>query len=118
MTRADLVVTVASLLLLPWLYLHYWSTSDATRVQIIVNDQPVTSLSLDHLQKYTAQGKLGPSVIEVTATGARFIESPCKNKFCVHSGWQKHTGDVTACIPNQVALVMQGGERHYDAINF
>jgi len=48
----------------------------------------------------------------------RFVQSPCTGKFCIHSGWLRHSGEVMACLPNGVFVELVGGERRFDSINF
>jgi hypothetical protein len=119
MTRSDTVLLLFTLLLLPLLYLGLWQAGGpATHVRIILPHASPLKLSLDNEGVYAFEGTQGTSKIQVENGMARFIESPCTNKICLHQGWQEHAGEVAACLPNQVAIVMVGGEQRYDAINY
>lgn len=59
----------------------------------------------------------GDVLIKVTDEGAKFLESDCPNKTCIKTGWVKKCGEVSACVPNRYALVMECGEDEYDAIS-
>jgi hypothetical protein len=119
MTRSDTVLLLFTLLLVPLLYLELWQGSDpATHVRIIQPHAAPLKLSLHNQGIYEFEGSLGTSKIQIENGRARFIASPCTNKICLHQGWQEHSGEVAACLPNQVAIIMVGGEQRYDAINY
>jgi len=59
----------------------------------------------------------GHVIIQVTAEGARFLESDCPNKVCIKQGWVKNCGDTAVCVPKHLALVMECKEQDYDAIS-
>lgn len=39
-----------------------------------------------------------------------FIKSDCPDKTCIHSGYLRHSGQMAACVPNLVSLVIIGRE--------
>lgn len=59
----------------------------------------------------------GDVLIEVTAEGARFIESDCPNKICIKHGWVTGCSDTAVCVPNKYALVIECSEEEYDAVS-
>jgi len=63
-------------------------------------------------------GRLGTSVIEVRDHRARFTDSPCVGRLCVHAGWLDRSGQVAACLPNGVVVEVGGGRREFDAVTF
>lgn len=118
-TGADAVVIVLALTLLPWLYLTYWG--DATQgeqARILRGGEQVALVSLHEPQRINIKGTLGPSVLEIKDGKIRFINSPCRNKQCVHSGWITLGGEFIACLPNRISAQVIGREPRYDAINF
>ncbi|MBI1423536.1 MAG: hypothetical protein GC149_08735 [Gammaproteobacteria bacterium] len=119
MTRADRIVIVFSLILLPLVYLYTWQPETrATEARITDADSHSRIIRLDHDQTLHIHGKLGDSVLQVHDGKIRFIQSPCATKFCIHSGWLKFDGDVMACLPNGVYVEVFGGEKKFDSINF
>jgi hypothetical protein len=64
------------------------------------------------------EGRLGISRIEIRDGQARFVTSPCHGKYCIHSGWLRRGGDVSACLPNGISLEMAGVNRAYDSVNY
>ena len=119
----DLVLWSAALLALLSLYLWLWRPAGpAEELQVMVDNQLVQRLSLAENQQQAIQGLLGESIIEVRDGKARFVSSPCRNQVCVHHGWASHSGELLACLPNRIALVLAGDAAaprgDIDAINF
>jgi hypothetical protein len=119
LTRADIVVICAALLTLPWLYQHFWgdgSRGETARIQVA--GQTPLLVPLQRSQRYTINGPLGGSIIEVKDGRIRFVESPCRNKLCIHSGWLQRDADFAACLPNLISISVTGHNPRFDSINF
>ena len=66
---------------------------------------------------FNAAGSLGDSEILIDAGGVRFLNSPCSSRYCVAHGARKEHGDIIACVPNRVLIVIEGSnEQALDAI--
>lgn len=120
MTRGDLLIIVLAIALLPLLYWQYWGPNyRGTEVDILTAGNEPQRLSLLRDQTLAVNGRLGESLIRIQNGKAAFIDSPCNNKQCVHSGWLSHNGDTTACLPNRITLSVVGkGIARFDSINF
>ena len=119
LTRADWLVLIATIVLLPGLYLRYWGDQGpATAVRISASGQQDITLPLSGERRIHVHGPLGDSVIEIHAGRVRFVSSPCRGKQCVHSGWLSHSGELAACLPNGIMVSVIGRERQFDSINF
>lgn len=120
MTRLDSLIIAIALASLPLLYLQFWGpTHRGTEVDIVVGNQAKQRYSLLRNQTLTINGKLGDSIIHIKNGKAAFIESPCSNKQCIHSGWLDRNGDTTACLPNRITLSVVGdGIARFDSVNF
>jgi hypothetical protein len=119
MTRADRILIIVVVCALPFLYTRIWSSSGAAGyLQIQTGtDRPLTEeLYPDRTLHIT--GPLGDSVIEISHGRARFLSSPCRGQVCVQTGWLQATGDITACLPNRISLVLLGRHPRFDSINF
>jgi len=46
--------------------------------------------------------------IEVAEGKARVMESPCRDKICVHAGRLERPGDVAVCLPRRVIVEIRG----------
>lgn len=118
MTRADAVVLALALLLVGALYAHFWQAPRAaTAAEIRSGGRLVGRYPLAQTRQLAVSGRIGVSRILIEPGRARFADSPCRNRICVHSGWLTHAGDATACLPNGVSLSLSGDtEDALDAI--
>jgi hypothetical protein len=105
--------------MLPFLYVRYWQAPvQGETAQIQVGTDKKMDVSLDIDRQFDIQGPLGTSIIEIHDGKIRFVNSPCRGKQCIHSGWLQHSGDFAACLPNHISVTIFGSDRVYDAINF
>lgn len=119
MRPGDYGVVAFALVLLPWLYLAYWTGGEpGDLVQIRDASGREITLPLGEDRDVEVAGPLGPSVIEVRDGAARFATSPCQGKLCIHAGWLRTGGDFIACLPNRVSLAVAAAGGRYDSINF
>lgn len=119
MTRADYIVVLFAVILLPYLYMNYWIPSArGDTAQILAGGAKEIKIHLDVDQRLNIEGPLGTSVIEIHQGKVRFVDSPCRGKQCIHSGWLQKTGDFAACLPNRISVAVLGHDLRYDAINF
>lgn len=119
MTRADWIAVLLAAALLPGLYMRYWGgEGPAEAVRIAASGQQDITVPLSGNRRFTVQGPLGESVIEIRDGRVRFISSPCRGQQCVHSGWLAHAGDLAACLPNGILVTVTGRDRRFDSINF
>ncbi len=117
--RGDYLVLLATLLLLPWLYLTFWGDQRAGEyAQILVGGEQLELVSLRQPQTLEVEGYLGLSLLEVLEGKIRFVASACQNKQCVHRRWISLGGEVVSCLPNRVSIAILGDEQRFDAINF
>ncbi len=119
-TRADWLIIIASIALLPWLYSTVWSNDpgDGDEVHIVVGGKELPAISLQQNQILTIQGNIGPSTIQIADGRVRFISSPYQGQQCVHSGWHRHNGEFTACLPNRIAMLVTGRTTRFDTFNY
>lgn len=119
MTRADYLVLIFALFLLPYLYITYWGNdSQGEIVQIQIANGETLKLPLDQNKHLEIQGVLGTSTIEIKDRQVRFVSSPCQGKHCIISGWLKKDGQLAACIPNGVTVQVMGRDPRFDTVNF
>lgn len=119
MTRADIIVVILAVALLPFLYMTYWgSPQQGDALRVMVNGKETMTVSLREDQHFTVQGPLGDSVIDIHQGKARFVNSPCRGKQCVHTGWLGQGGEFAACLPNRVSIAVIAEEQRYDSIVF
>lgn len=118
-TVGDRIVIILASVLVVMLYGLYWRPSVAGAAIEYQTPQQRETVPLDQDRTLELDGPLGVSRIEIRDGAARFLASPCRNQYCVHSGWLRHGGDFAACLPNQITLLVQADKRQvYDAINY
>jgi len=119
MTRADRILLVFVVCILPFLYARTWSPDEQARyVQIQAGDAEPIAAELSPDRILQVHGPLGDSVIEIKESQVRFLESPCTGQQCVHSGWLSAAGELAACLPNRISIQLLGQHPLFDAINF
>ena len=118
-TVADGVVIALALALLPYLYLTYWgAATQGTQARILRGGEQIALVSLHEHKRLSIEGELGTSELEIKNGMIRFINSPCRNKQCVHSSWVSLGGDFIVCLPNRISVQVVGREPRFDSINF
>lgn len=119
MTWADRIVIFLAVMMLPFLYIHFWSgNQQGDMAKIIATQGPEILVPLDEDKTFKVTGPLGESSFEVKDGKIRFTDSPCSGKQCISSGWLQASGAFTACLPNRISLQIAGLDNTFDSINF
>jgi hypothetical protein len=118
-SRADGLLLAAAVALLLGLYAALWHHhGHGAEAVVMVDGQRWARLNLFHDQELEVPGPLGHSHIRVHNGQVRFVDSPCPNKLCVHTGWLSQGGEVAVCLPNRVSVKILAKDPRFDAINF
>lgn len=118
-TRGDSMVLGLALVLLTVTFTVFWQKEGhGAEAVILVKGQRWARLNLFQNQDYHVPGPLGESLIRVQGGQVRFIDSPCPNKLCIHTGWISQGGENATCLPNQVSVQVLGTDTRFDTINF
>lgn len=118
MLMGDWLITVASLLLIVYLFQILWSNQQAAKVQIRLNDKIYATYDLNQQREIPIRGAIGRAIIHIEQGKARFAKSPCHNQYCVHQGWLTRAGQAAICLPNQISLELIGANKPYDSLNY
>ncbi len=119
MKPGDIVVVALAAALVAASWVMLWHPAGAgERVLISVPGADNLDLPLAADRQLEVSGLIGTSVISIREGRARFIDSPCVARYCVHAGWLASAGDVAACLPNGVVLEITGSDAAYDALSF
>ncbi|HNZ28058.1 MAG TPA: NusG domain II-containing protein [Spirochaetota bacterium] len=109
-----LVICVVSLFFLKLFFGKNGSTI------LIQTSKDKFAYSIDQKIVADISGDLGLTKIEIDNGKFRFLESPCKNKNCVNSGWVRSANFPVVCLPNRVsAYIMKEGDKDaslYDGV--
>lgn len=68
----------------------------------------VREYALDQDEELSLEGPLGLTVIGIKDSQVAFLDSPCRDKLCVHAGRLHGPGEWTACLPNRVFVSIVG----------
>ena len=121
---ADIVILLLAITLTGWLYRIFWfddthsATADFLLLQIA--DKSPQQYSLSENRRIKIEGTMGESIIEIKQRKARFVHSPCRKQFCVLHSWISHSGEIIACLPNQMSIGLHSYEeqsKQFDALS-
>lgn len=113
MRRGDVLiltlVLIAGLLLLGF---SYWQSQNSIQGATLVVKNTATDTRqvypLGKDARFTVEGVLGDSTIEIQDGKARFVSSPCPDQICIHVfGWIEKEYQLSFCLPNQILLEVQ-----------
>lgn len=101
------------------LFTVYFLKTDSNKIKnlLIVIENKKYSFSLEENRVIDLKAYGRNIKIEVKDKKARFIESDCKDKICIHMGYIKDCGDSAICLPNKTAIVIECSENSYDSIS-
>lgn len=120
LTRGDIIVLFVAVFFVAYLYSVYWQDArlPGEYIHVVTGDDAPKKISLLQNQVFTVNGKIGASKIQVEGGRVRFVSSPCVNKLCLHQGWLNLSGEIIACVPNQISASIIGRKSRFDTINF
>ena len=111
LTRYDrfLIVGLVAIALLSLLVIRYRARGVDT-VVVQVDGKKVFRAPLTDDAHLSADGPLGKTHIEIKEGRVRVIDSPCRRKTCVHTGWIDKAYQTIVCMPNRVVIHLIGGD--------
>lgn len=110
------ILIIASLFIISILPFFFNKLEGGKKIFYLLIDDKV--ILLEKAKKIIDLKKYGKNVkIEVLDDKLRFIESDCRDKICIKTGFISKCGDVAICIPNKVALQIKCQENNFDAIS-
>jgi len=95
-----------------------WSGNHGDTAVIRAAGQVVETVSLTHAQRFSVNGPLGATTIEIEPGRARIARDPSPRQLCVKQGWLTQSGQAALCLPNQVSLEIQGRTASYDTLGY
>jgi len=87
-------------------------------VVVQVDGEEVMRASLGEDQRFSVDGPLGSTEIEIEDNRVRVADSPCRKKICVDTDWIDKPYQTIVCAPNRVVirLISSNGEEELDGI--
>lgn len=104
-TRADKILISLLILLFVFGFIfirHY--TKKANIVLVEVNGEEVMRTKLSKDRRFSVDGLIGKTEIEISNNRVRVVDSPCNKKLCVRSGWIWRPYETIVCLPNRVTI--------------
>lgn len=109
--RGDFFIISIILLLSFFILIQSFQQKDFQQNTCIImkNDVIIKKINLSQNQSQTIQidGKY-QNLLEIQDGSVRVKSSSCPNQVCVHSGWISKSGQMIACLPNQVLIRLSG----------
>ncbi len=119
LTRSDifLIVGLLAVAILGLGVVRYMSGGTDT-VLVQVDGKEVIRASLNEDQRFSVDGPLGSTEIEIKDNRVRVVDSPCRKKICVNTDWIDKPYQTIVCAPNRVVirLLSSNGEDGLDGI--
>lgn len=103
----DWMVLLFFVLLILWSIRVLWFGSEGETV-ICLTPEGVTRFSLSESREVMLHGALGTTLVQISDGRARVLDSACPNKVCCRMGDISRSGQVIACLPNQVSIRIEG----------
>jgi hypothetical protein len=87
-------------------------------VVVQVDGKEVIRASLNEDQRFSVDGPLGSTEIEIRDNRVRVVDSPCRKKICVNTNWIDKPYQTIVCAPNRVVirLLSSRDEDEFDGI--
>ena len=64
---------------------------------------------LNQPKELELEGELDKAHLVIHDGCIQFVESPCRDKICIHMGKARKDGDFLACLPNRIIVTVEGG---------
>ena len=111
LTRYDrfLIIGLIVLALLGLVIVRYVASGSDT-VVVKVDGAEVIRTSLSHDRRFSVEGPLGKTEIEIKDKRVRVVDSPCSRKICIQTGWIHKPYQTIICAPNRVVIRLLGGK--------
>jgi hypothetical protein len=96
----------------------FWDGSRAELAVIRLDGRVLAEFPLSAPRRYTVQGPIGSTVIEIAPGRARVLSDPGPRQYCVQQGWLTRPNAIAICAPNHVSLSLSGHSPNHDSINY
>ena len=104
--RSDLILIAVVLAVACMLFFFDYFSANGKTAVVTVDGEEITVINLE-----TAENEIftaGNVTVEVKDGTIRIIDSNCPDKTCVKTGELSKSGDASVCVPNRVAVEING----------
>jgi len=117
LTRYDILLIAGFLIAaLVGLGVVKYRADETDTVVVQVDGAEVIRLPLAVDRRFSVDGRLGRTDMEIKDGRVRVLNSPCRRKTCVHAGWIYKPYQTIICMPNRVVIRLTGGGDKLDGI--
>jgi hypothetical protein len=112
----DFVIMVVAAGVIGTFSLSFYNT-DADNASLVVAIEGVNDawyFPVDAEETVSVPGPLGITVVNIGKEGVFVESSPCANQVCVAQGKIHRAGGGISCLPNRVAVTIQGRQSKID----
>ena len=106
----DIVIIAAAICLTGFSFFNSYIKPQNTSQVVIRGAENTWIFPLDAEETVIVPGPLGNTVICIHDREAWVESSPCANQVCVSAGHINRQGVWTACLPNNVFLMIEGSD--------
>ena len=114
----DWAAVVLGLLVVGLSFPLLWSGGRAERAVVRLDGRVVAEFPLTAPRRYSVQGALGETVIEIAPGRARVLSDAGPRQYCVQQGWLTRPNAIALCAPSHVSLSLTGGTPSHDSLNY
>jgi len=111
-TWVDRLILVIALIVIlaSWLWVQDLMEASTPMVHVYHGKTLLATYPLNANQSihFHAQGDVGGAEVVIEDGYVRIIHSTCASKACVLSGEHHQLGDMIACVPNRILVVIDG----------
>jgi hypothetical protein len=95
-----------------------WASGQAERAVVRLDGRVMAEFPLAASRRYSVNGPLGDTQIEIAPGRARVVSDPGPRQYCVQQGWLTRPNAIAICAPNHVSLSLSGHDPSHDSINY
>lgn len=106
LTKADVILIIALILISLILFYSLRSNSPGKTVEIYHHNRLIRSTTLENDESIRISENI---LIEIKDGRIRIADNNCKNQTCVKQGWTDSFPII--CVPNEIAVIIKDNDR-------
>lgn len=107
---ADFLFLAASVILIALSLLVLKGNNDPVAKAVIKVKDAEYIYPLNQSRELEFEGELDKAHLIIHDGCIEFVQSPCRDKVCIHMGQARKEGDFLACLPNRIIVTVEGGK--------
>ncbi|MBQ3648274.1 MAG: NusG domain II-containing protein [Spirochaetia bacterium] len=107
---ADFLFLALSVILIAMSLIALSGNSEGTPIAVIRVKDTEYIYPLNQPRELEFTGELDKAHLIIHDGCIEFVQSPCRDKVCIHMGQARKEGDFLACLPNRIIVTVEGGK--------